>query len=90
MKPKTLLTMAVTGMLATPGVPALAADWSFQQLQVTDGYDAVQNFTPPPDRGAAGRPGRSTASDAWLQDQLQRTDGYAELSGASSGDVQPR
>lgn len=91
MKPRTLLTMAVTGMLAVPGVGALAADWSFQQIQVTDGYDAVQNYSPPPDRGAAGRPGQSAAAeDAWLQEQLQRTDGYAELSGASSGDVQPR
>ena len=54
MRPKTLITMAVTGMLAVPGLPALAADWSFQQLQVTDGYDAVQNYSPPPDRGAAG------------------------------------
>ena len=90
MKPKTLLTMAVTGMLAVPGVPALTADWSFQQLQVTDGHDAVQNYSPPPDRGAAGRPGRPATEDAWLQKQLQRTDGYAEPSAASSGDVQPR
>jgi len=82
--------MAVTGMLAVPGLPALAADWSFQQLQVTDGYDAVQNYSPPPDRGAAGRPGRSAAEDTWLQEQLQRTDGYAEPSGASPTEGQSR
>lgn len=90
MRPKTLITMAVTGMLAVPGVPALAADWSFQQLQVTDGYDAFQNYSPPPDRGAAGRPGRSAAEDTWLQGQLQRTDGYAEPSIGSGGDAQLR
>ncbi|MBL8529976.1 MAG: hypothetical protein JNL68_20065 [Burkholderiales bacterium] len=90
MRPKTLITMAVTGMLAVPGLPALAADWSFQQLQVTDGYDAVQNYSPPPDRGAAGRPGRSAAEDTWLQEQLQRTDGYAEPSGASPTEGQSR
>lgn len=90
MRPKTLITMAVTGMLAVPGLPALAADWSFQQLQVTDGYDAVQNYSPPPDRSAAGRPGRSAAEDTWLQEQLQRTDGYAEPSGASPTEGQSR
>jgi hypothetical protein len=77
-------------MLAIPGVPVLAADWSFQQLQVTDGYDAVQNYSPRPDRGAAGRPGRPTAEDAWLQEQLQRTDGDTEPSIGSARDAQLR
>lgn len=90
MKPKTLSTMAVIGMLAVPGVPALAADWSFQQLQVTDGYDAVQNYSPPPDRGAAGRPGRLATEDRWLEQQLATTDGYAKPSDDSSSAVKAR
>jgi hypothetical protein len=89
MKPKTLLTMAVTGMLAFPGAAALA-DWTLQQLQVTDGYDAITNYTPPPDRGAAGRPGRSATDDGWLQKQLARTDGYAETSDGSPSEGQSR
>lgn len=90
MKHKTLVTIAATGMLAFPGVAALAADWSIQQLQVSDGYNAVTTYSPPPERGAAGRPGRLAAEDVWLDQQIKITDGYAETSGASRSDMQPR
>lgn len=90
MKLKTLSTLAVSGVLAFPGMPVPAAeDWSIQQLQLSDGYNAVTTYAPPPDRGAAGRPGRLDSQDRWLEQQLAQTDGYAEPAGASSGDVQP-
>ncbi len=71
MRPKTLITMAVTGMLAVPGVPALAADWSFQQFQVTDGYDVAHDTT-----AVTGMPGVPALAADWSFQQLQVTDGY--------------